>query len=100
MPLRRLPPHDGAEVRGPRGGGARRDSGRPAGELRSAAAGARGRAQGLGIATNRESMFLPERRREKRNGRPHVLLLVARREALNAARLPVLLRDSGCRITL
>lgn len=45
-------------------------------------------------------MPLGERRLEKRNGRRHVLLLAARREALNAARLPVLLRDAGCRVTL
>jgi hypothetical protein len=45
-------------------------------------------------------MRFAERRRERRAGRPHVLLLVAQPSALGAARLPRLLHDAGCRVTL
>lgn len=45
-------------------------------------------------------MRFAERRRERRAGRPHVLLLVAQPAALGAARLPRLLHDAGCRVTL
>ena len=45
-------------------------------------------------------MRFAERRRSRRAGRPHVLLLVVQPSALGAARLPRLLHDSGCRVTL
>lgn len=45
-------------------------------------------------------MRFADRRGERRAGRPHVLLLVAQPGALGAARLPGLLHDSGCRVTL